>query len=122
MEGPKQRAAVEALREILTGHLGTLIVSGGVGTGKTHLAAVAVHEWERASRGAPGSAQYVTADRLVREIKISWQQGTAEQAVLDRYGDCGILVLDELGVGFGSNTETHYLSWTVARRYDLERP
>lgn len=126
VESEGQKTAVESVRSLVTREVDSLIFSGGVGTGKTHLAAAAIHEWEDAAWANwenRGIARYTTADRLVREIKESWSQpDVSEESILNKYGNCGLLVIDELGSGFGSETETQYLSHVVGRRYDLEKP
>ena len=125
-EGQGQQAAKDAARAVVDGSISSLIFTGGVGTGKTHLAAAAIHEWEDEAfrqQARRGIAAYVTADGLMREIKDSWsQREVTEEEILDRYLRAGLLVIDEVGAGVGSDTETRYLSHVIGRRYDLERP
>ncbi len=96
------------------------ILLGRPGTGKTHLAcALAV---AAADRGM--SARYATVLRAIRRVKDSWRPEApeTEREVIADYADCGLLVLDEVGIQTGSQFESNILFDLLNRRYECCRP
>ena len=93
-----------------------LVFCGRVGTGKTHLAsAIAVHALDSGY-----SVLMSSAFRLVMRIKESYRAGseiTTIQAI-DRLIDYDLLVIDEVGVQFGSETEKLLLTQVLNGRYE----
>lgn len=96
------------------------LLCGRTGTGKTHLAtAIAKHV---IGRGC--SVRFATVQRALREIKETW----GREAVLSHadamklYTKPDLLVLDEVGVQFGSDTEKVILFDMLGERYDFVRP
>lgn len=93
---------------------------GKPGTGKTHLAvgiALAVMD-------AGYSALFTTAMRALRRVKETWARGSEEterEAIAALvYPD--LLVLDEVGVQFGSDTEKLILFDVLNERYEQRKP
>lgn len=89
-----------------------LTLYGATGTGKTHLACAI---------GLTLSQQgyqviYITVADLLSQIKTSWKQGN-EREVIKHYASAGLLILDEVGVQFGSETEKNYLFRVLNERY-----
>lgn len=97
---------------------------GGVGTGKTHLGASMVSHFIH-DRGA--AAAILSAREIIRLLRATWDRhgdgGTeAEIDVIDRLGRIGLLVLDEIGAGFGSDADRVQLFDVIDLRYKLGRP
>lgn len=93
---------------------------GRPGTGKTHLAiGIALSIMERGH-----SALFVTAQRAIRRVKDTWRRGSDEtetQAVAALvYPD--LLILDEIGVQHGSDTEKLILFDVLNERYEQRKP
>ena len=90
------------------------------GTGKTHLAAGIALAW--ISAGA--SVRWSTVQGLVREIKDAWRADAdrSERQVVAGYVEADLLVLDELGVQFGSAFEKDLLFGLLNDRYEHRRP
>lgn len=97
------------------------IFIGNVGTGKTHLAvAIGLH----AMRVHAASVLFISVQRAVRSIKDTWTRGSAMSegqaiAVLT-YPD--LLILDEVGVQFGSDYERQVLFDVLNERYECRKP
>lgn len=94
----------------------SLILSGGVGTGKTHLAcAIARYViTEHLKR-----ATYTSVVDAVRQVRRTYDRDTeeTESDVLDRLSGVPLLILDEVGVQSGTDHEYATLFEVLNRRY-----
>ncbi len=99
----------------------SLILSGDVGTGKTHLAC-AVAKAIAAKHKA--RAAYMTVMQAVRRVRSTYSPDAreTEQEVFDRISGLDLLVLDEVGVQSGSNHEHTTLFEIINRRYENVLP
>jgi DNA replication protein DnaC len=106
-------------RVLATGRSALFI--GKPGTGKTHLAAgIAVQIMQRQSR----TVLFSTVMRAIRRIKDTWARGAAEsetQAIATLVAP-DLLILDEVGVQFGSEFERNILFDVLNERYEKRRP
>lgn len=119
-----QKAALEACRGFAEGIDGCAVpwLLGPCGLGKTHLLAAIAHhvEFERA-----GCARLTTPRAIVRRLRGTWAKGAAEtedDVICDIAHDPDVLLLDEAGLGFGSNAELVQLADVIGERYDNEKP
>lgn len=85
------------VREAGTG----LIFSGKAGAGKTHLACSIAHEV--IERGA--NVHFATVAEVMRQIKSSFAKdsGTTEQNEIDYFSNIELLILDEVGMDYGTD-------------------
>jgi DNA replication protein DnaC len=93
---------------------------GRVGTGKTHLAAgIALH-----IIGKGHTALFTTALRAVRRVKDTWRRGSdeTEGEAISALAHPSLLVLDEVGIQFGSDTEKMVLFDVLNDRYERRLP
>lgn len=128
---PAQKLALSRCQDytaaVVAGSDGSLILSGGVGTGKTHLGcaianAIMGRIIERKCFDF-GDVHYVTVNSLINEVRATWgRHGSSEDEVLDKYGYCALLVLDEAGVQRGSEDEHRILFGVINRRYENQLP
>ena len=95
------------------------IFVGKPGTGKTHLAigiALSIMQQQR-------SPVFVTVQRLIRRVKDSWRtKEETESEVIDAFASPDLLILDEVGVQFGSEFEKQLLFDVLNERYEKLKP
>lgn len=91
-----------------------VVFSGNPGTGKSHLAIAILTEVMKS-----GTGMYLNALDLVRMVRDTWRRDSArsESQVLDTLGRLDLLVLDEVGVQYGTEGEQVVLFDVLNRRY-----
>ena len=97
-----------------------MILIGKTGTGKNHIAAGIVN-----AMVAQGCSALCTEPiKIVRAIKESWRKDNdqTESEVMKLFLKPDLLVIDEIGVQFGSDTERMYLTEIINDRYNAIRP
>ena len=110
-----------------------LILSGKVGTGKTHIACgilrkIIVKPFADAEGNAWKSAKshlvrYTTASGLIRAIRDTWNKsGVSEEDAIRKFTDPDLLVLDEVGRQFGSDAERTHIEELIDLRYQEMKP
>lgn len=119
VENPKQQIALDKIIKFLDrlDRMSGLIFSGGTGTGKNHLACAMAREVVK--RGQ--TALVTTALKLIRRVKQSWDDKT-EFKTIQNFIDPTLLVIDEVGVQYGSDSEKIILSEIINERYENLRP
>lgn len=96
-----------------------LILIGSCGTGKNMLAAIIC----QAVVNQAYSAVHTTIFKLVRKVKDSWRdKEESEGQVMRSFSEPDLLVIDEVGVQFGSDTEKLYLTEVINDRYENRKP
>lgn len=94
---------------------------GAPGTGKSHLgSAIALRCIEQGT----SRPCVLTARELIRALRATWRRDATEteEACIERFGKAPLLVLDEVGVGFGSEAENTQLYDVLDLRYQLRLP
>jgi DNA replication protein DnaC len=97
-----------------------MIFIGKPGTGKNHLATgivkKAINEYKK-------TALMTEAIKIIRSIKESWRNSEDKESdIIKSFRDPDILVIDEIGVQFGSDTERMYLTEIINDRYNYKKP
>lgn len=124
-ETPEQRKAVEIVRAYAENferhgrHGTTLILSGNPGTGKSHLAGAVIQAIMPRRVGL-----YVTTMGLIRMVRETWRKDAerSEGQVLDELAAVDLLVVDEVGVQYGTDAEKTLLFEILDRRYTDCKP
>lgn len=97
-----------------------LIFCGGVGTGKTHLAIGIANEIIKQGK-QPVFVSVIKAIRTIKETYSREAKATEGEAIKS-FIDPDLLILDEVGVQFGSETEKLYLFEIINGRYERMKP
>jgi DNA replication protein DnaC len=120
----KERAAAVAMEFAANfdRHLqaGTVVVFSGMpGTGKSHLAIAAAQEIMKTR-----SALYISAIDAVRMVRDTWRKGSekTETQVLQQLASIDLLILDEVGVQYGTEAEQVTLFDIIDKRYRDQMP
>ncbi len=120
-ESEGQKKALSLAKWFIENHkdISGMIFIGKTGAGKNHLACGIIHKIIEQG----GTALITTAMKIIRTIKDSWRDHeTKEGDIVDLYTQPGLLVIDEIGVQFGSDTEKLYISEIINDRYEAMRP
>jgi DNA replication protein DnaC len=91
------------------------IVSGPVGTGKTHLLVAALRHLTLELGVRAG---YVEISLLYSQIRRGFQDGKSGGEIIGPLSRLDVLAIDELGKGRGSTFELETLDELIARRYN----
>jgi DNA replication protein DnaC len=96
------------------------IFCGMPGTGKTHLAiGIALHIMNTGK-----SAAFTTVQRMIRRLKDAWRKDSeeSESDVIDILTYPDLLIIDEIGVQFGTEFEKNFMFDLLNERYEKRRP
>lgn len=101
-------------------HGDNLILLGNPGTGKNMLAACIC----RSVSDQEYSVLHTTAIKMVRKIRESWKRDgeLTEQEAIDQFSKPDLLVVDEVGVQYGTDAEKILFFDVINDRYEGKRP
>ena len=91
-----------------------LVFSGLPGTGKSHLAIAILQALMPAHVG-----RYMTCMELIQSIRSTWRKDSekSEVEILDELSALPLLVIDEVGVQYGTDSEQNHIFDVLDRRY-----
>lgn len=99
---------------------GSMIFYGTCGTGKTHLACSIAN---KIVSDNAGDVMYTKIYELTGSIKDTWSNSDASESdVIKQYTDADLLIIDEVGVQFGSEAEQMILFRVLNKRYEDIKP
>jgi DNA replication protein DnaC len=98
----------------------TLVLAGNPGTGKNHLAYAII---KRAAM-LRTHFEIVKVIELMREIKQSWKHNSdmTETEIIQKYSRTKLLILEEVGVSYGTDNEKIILFDIIDNRYKANLP
>ena len=98
-----------------------LILIGKCGTGKNHLAVAMAKEVIRQHQQ---SVRLTDVMRIIRAVKSTWAKNSerTESDVINYYASLGLLIIDEVGVQYGSDAEKIILFQIINDRYENMLP
>lgn len=101
-------------------HGGGLVFCGKPGTGKTHLACAIANKVIQAGR----AAVFATVIQAIRSVKETYRKDAeeTEQQAINALISPDLLILDEVGVQFGTETEKMIMFEILNGRYENMRP
>ena len=99
-----------------------LMMIGKNGTGKTMLACIILQELIRYDPNNKLGYRYAEAIKIIRDIKDTWRRKTSEQDAINKYTMPKVLVIDEIGMSYGSPTEKQFLTEIINDRYNMKAP
>lgn len=120
IENEKQRDAINTIKLFLKNSKSPgLILLGNKGTGKNHLAAAAAKEYCK-----QGPIYFTELIKLIRTIKSSWNSESeiSETEIMRKIRNYKLLIIDEMSVNFGSDTEKLFIREIINDRYNDLRP
>ncbi|HYV46778.1 MAG TPA: ATP-binding protein [Myxococcaceae bacterium] len=94
------------------------VLSGPVGTGKTHLLAATL---SHAVLEVGARAEYVEISHLYAEIRRGFQEGKSGGEIIKPLSGAELLAIDELGKGRMSPFELETMDELISRRYNAGR-
>jgi len=112
-----KKTCVDYAKEFPTSR--NLIFTGSVGTGKTLLACSIIEELVNKH-----TCQMIKAIDLIRELKTTWSRDCkhTEKSVIEYFAELDLLIIDEIGVQFGSDTEKMFIFDIIDARYQNVKP
>lgn len=115
----KKKMLEEAIR-FLEGQslLSGLLLLGRVGTGKTHIAISLMKEF--VNKNPKEKALYSTMLKILRLIKSTWRKDAeeTEESVIGALTKIPLLVVDEVGICFGTDAEKLIFNEIIGDRYN----
>lgn len=99
-----------------------LLFLGNVGTAKTLLGSALVNHW--LDQYGMKSARFCTILELALRVKATWNHNSfeTESMAYQRLRDLPLLVIDEIGVQFGSPAEKTIFTEVINQRYNALHP
>lgn len=124
VETEAQRTALQACRDFADGRdgCGAPWLIGACGLGKTHLLAAVAHHLAFARARRP---RLTTPRSIVRRLRATWAKDaeeTVDDVICAIAHDPDVLLLDEAGLGTGTDAELLQLYEVIGERYDHSLP
>lgn len=112
----------------------SMMITGKVGTGKTMLASCILNELIKNPKDLPinmttykrigNKYMIIKLIDMIRSLKETWSRGSerTESQLIKHYSNLDLLIIDEVGMGFDSDTEKMFIFDIIDGRYQNELP
>lgn len=128
-ENKNQQEVLNICKEFVNGKYNTgLIMIGRNGTGKSMLCSIILQELIRNNPDDKNGYEsykrlYTEAIKLVRSIKKTWNKNSEidEQDAINKFIIPEVLIIDEIGVQYGSPTEAQFITEIINDRYNQKK-
>lgn len=128
-ENKNQQEVLNICKEFVNGKYNTgLIMIGRNGTGKSMLCSIILQELIRNNPDDKNGYEsykrlYTEAIKLVRLIKKTWNKNSEidEQDAINKFIIPEVLIIDEIGVQYGSPTEAQFITEIINDRYNQKK-
>lgn len=130
-ETQEQKEMIEYFKNCLAnGFKDNIVITGSVGTGKTHLAYALINFMEEIKDYgnirvySQKNANITTIKSMIDNIRILWKSDSDsyDRNVVAEYSKIPLLIIDEVGVQYGSDSERIELFEIFNTRYGNELP
>ncbi len=113
-------AVTEYIREMQAGGLKrNFVMLGNCGTGKTHLACAIGMEAVRQGK----TVLFATASEIIRRVQATHKSDTeTEWGVMQEFERLDLLIVDEVGVQYATESANRIITEIVNARYNAEKP
>ena len=127
----EQKEMVDYFKDCISnGFKDNIVVTGSVGTGKTHLAYALVNALEEIKEYSTTriytakTVNITTIKSMIDNIRITWKKEADEtdMRIVQDYSKIPLLIIDEVGVQYGSESERIELFEIFNTRYGNELP
>lgn len=126
----EQKEMIDYLKNcIANGFKDNIVITGSVGTGKTHIAYAIINALEEIKDYGvriytQKKANITTIKAMIDNIRTLWKKGADEtdMKIVDDYSKVPLLIIDEVGVQYGSESERIELFDIINNRYSNELP
>lgn len=105
--------------DFVKGQAGNMIMTGRIGTGKTHLACAMI----RNILHLGGFARYITSEDMANSIANAWTQpDSSESTEIYRFTEYDLLIVDEYGLHDQHENRLKLVHKVLYSRYDAKKP
>lgn len=115
-----QLKAVAQIRRLVAGEISEVLMVGGNGTGKTHLAVAALWELARAGKAGEIWTMYEISARIRASYTLKARED--ELSIVESLASLPALVIDEIGRTKGSDAELGWMSYIIDKRHTRRLP
>ncbi len=112
---PKIKRLIYDYRDAFTTGQKGLLMSGRVGTGKTHLLVVLIR-YLTLEKGIP--CRFIEFTHLLSDLREAYEVGGNAADILNRLADVPVLAIDELGKGRKNDWQLGIIDELISKRYN----
>lgn len=115
-----KKRCIDFIADFLNGSSRNMIMTGGVGTGKTLMASAMIEELITKGK----ECRIIRIIDLIRDIRSGWKNDSEldERAIIKKFVDYDLLFIDEIGIQNCTDSERLHIFDVIDGRYQDMRP